>query len=154
MNNPLFSAFFEGFRPSRQREKLSHALYRLCEARNECAAQDIGGSSGSETVAPVRAPRTQRRAARKPATGDDGDSEPAPRSHIRPLFYGLDDVAAVLSLSTRGVQRLVQEGNFPKPRAVSTRRVAWLVREIEEWAELREFADMLPPANAGQRRAA
>jgi len=61
---------------ARRRERLSHTLYRLREARNECAVQDIGGGSGgSETSAPVRAPRTQRRSARKPASSDDGDSD-------------------------------------------------------------------------------
>ncbi len=70
--NPFFSAFFEGFRPARQRERLSRTLFRALEARNEVAMQDVGGGS---SPAPARAPRRTRSAIRKPATGDDGDSE-------------------------------------------------------------------------------
>jgi hypothetical protein len=74
--NPFFSAFFEGFKPARQRERAAYAICRALEARN-AVMQDVGG--GSPAPAP-RAPRTQRRAAaRKPAIGDDGDGEPAPR---------------------------------------------------------------------------
>jgi hypothetical protein len=72
-----------GHRTARQRERLSYTLYRLCEARNEAAMQDVGG--GSPAPAP-RTPGTQRRtSARKPATGDDGDSEgePAPQFTVR-----------------------------------------------------------------------
>ncbi|MFC5427637.1 helix-turn-helix transcriptional regulator [Paraburkholderia denitrificans] len=55
-------------------------------------------------------------------------------------------------MSTGNVQRLVREGNFPKPRALSVRRVGWLVSEIEEWAMSRPVAEMLPPINVGRRR--
>jgi len=143
-----------GHRTARVRERASHTLFRALEARNAIAEQDIGG--GGCAPAPVRTPRTQRRtSARKPAKSgdDDGDSEPA-RRHLTPIFYDLADVADALSISTRAVQRLLQEGNFPRPRAVSSRRVCWLVSEIQQWAINRPVADLLPPANAGQHRAA
>lgn len=141
-----------GTRTARQRERASHTLFRALETRN-AAMQDVGGGSASTQAAP-RAPR--RAPARKPAKsgGEDGDGDGPARRRVQPLLYDLADVADALSISTRGIQRLVQEGNFPKPRAVSTRRVAWLVREIEEWAESREVAEMLPPVNAGQWKAA
>lgn len=60
-----------GARTARQRERHAHVLHRLCEARQHDSEQPVGGGSAP---APARAPRT-RRAARKPATGDDGDSE-------------------------------------------------------------------------------
>ena len=69
-----------------------------------------------------------------------------------PIFLDLNDVAGAVALSTRSVQRLVQEGSFPKPRALSARRVAWLVEEVQEWARKTPVADMLPPPNVGQRR--
>ena len=72
---------------------------------------------------------------------------------MRPMFLDLNDVAGAVALSTRGVQRLVQEGNFPKPRALSARRVAWLVEEVQEWARKTPVADMLPPPNCGKRKA-
>jgi prophage regulatory protein len=69
------------------------------------------------------------------------------------LFYDLPTVAEVVSISTGNIQAMVRAGDFPKPRALSARRVGWLAREIVEWAESREIADMLPPVNAGNRRA-
>jgi hypothetical protein len=78
--NPLFAAFFAGFKTARQRERFSHTIFRALEARNECAMQGIGGGS-ADTPAPARAPRRTRTTSRKPSTGDGGDSdgEPAPR---------------------------------------------------------------------------
>ena len=136
-------------RTGRTADRLSHSIKRLCEARSEGANAISGGSADT----PARTPRRSPATAKAKKGGDDGDGEPA-RRRVQPLFYDLRDVADALSISTRGVQRLVQEGSFPKPRAMSARRVAWLVRDIEAWAESREVADMLPPANAGQRRTA
>ncbi|MFM0224855.1 helix-turn-helix transcriptional regulator [Paraburkholderia dipogonis] len=118
-------------------------MYKALEARN-AAIQDVGGGS---SPAP-RAPRTQRRtSARKPSkSGDDGEDGPAPaRRGIEPIFLDLDGVADAVALSTRGVQRLVQAGDFPKPRAVSGRRVAWLVEDVRAWARKTPVAEMLPP---------
>lgn len=141
-----------GPRTNRQRERLSHTLYRLCEARNEAAMQEAGGGSADAQPAP-RAPRTQRRAARKPATGNDDGDEPAARSMPPQRFYDLPTVAYVVSLSTGNIQKLVREGSFPAPRELSPRRVAWLAREVDEWCDARPVASMLPPTNAGQRTA-
>lgn len=73
---------------------------------------------------------------------------------MRPLFLGLADVASAVALSTATIQRLVREGQFPSPRQLSGRRVAWLVREVEEWAELRPVSELPPPQNAGGSRKA
>lgn len=66
---------------------------------------------------------------------------------IQPIYLDLPSVAAVISLSEASVQRLVREDQFPKPRMLSGRRVAWLMREVEEWAESRPVSDLPPPAN-------
>jgi len=50
------------------------------------------------------------------------------------------------------VQQLVRRDKFPKPRALSPRRVGWLVREIEERSEARPISDLLPPENTGARK--
>jgi prophage regulatory protein len=63
---------------------------------------------------------------------------------MKPIYLDLSGVAEALSLSTRQVQRLVQLGEFPKSRQLSGHRVAWLVREVEEWAEARPVSNMLP----------
>ncbi|WP_321853859.1 helix-turn-helix transcriptional regulator [Paraburkholderia tropica] len=64
---------------------------------------------------------------------------------MKPILLDLADTAAAVSLSTGNVQKLVREGNFPKPRALSTRRVGWMVIEVEAWAASLPVADMLPP---------
>lgn len=64
----------------------------------------------------------------------------------KPVFYlDLPSVAEAVALSETGVRRLVREGKFPQPRLLSGRRVAWLVREVQEWVESRPTADLLPP---------
>jgi len=69
---------------------------------------------------------------------------------VRTLSIELSMVASETSLSEATIQKLVREGKFPKPRALSGRRVAWLVREVEEWLESRPVSDMLTPENAGK----
>ena len=68
------------------------------------------------------------------------------------FFLDLEDVSAAVSLSTASVQALVRGGDFPKPRTLSPRRVAWLAREVEEWCEKRPVSTCLPPPNAGRRK--
>lgn len=74
---------------------------------------------------------------------------PPKRTHIPPIFLDLDTVAHVLSLSESMVQRLVRKGQFPQPRQMSDRRVGWLMREVEEWAESRPVSQLPPPPNTG-----
>ncbi|WP_439685078.1 DNA-binding transcriptional regulator AlpA [Cupriavidus oxalaticus] len=71
---------------------------------------------------------------------------------MRPIYVDLPTVASIVALSITSVQKLVREEQFPKPRAVSSRRVAWLVREIEEWAEARPVSDLPPPPNTSRRK--
>ena len=70
---------------------------------------------------------------------------------MKPIYLELDAVAGTVALAASTVQRLVREGGFPKPRQLSGRRVAWLVREVEEWAEDRPVSTLLPPKNTGRR---
>lgn len=71
---------------------------------------------------------------------------------MKKLYAELPEVADMVSLGVATVERLVREGAFPKPRILSTRRVGWLIREVEEWAETRPVSDLPPPPNAGRRR--
>ncbi|WP_084170030.1 helix-turn-helix transcriptional regulator [Paraburkholderia ferrariae] len=68
---------------------------------------------------------------------------------MKPLFLDLESVTYVIALAPATVQKLVRENRFPKPRQLSDRRVAWLTREVEEWAESRPISDLLPPPNTG-----
>ncbi|MDW3684012.1 AlpA family phage regulatory protein [Cupriavidus sp. CV2] len=54
-------------------------------------------------------------------------------------------MAEAVSLSTTSIQTLVAAGTFPKSRLLTRRRVAWLTREVEAWAEARPASDLLPP---------
>ncbi|MES2787659.1 MAG: AlpA family phage regulatory protein [Pseudomonadota bacterium] len=66
---------------------------------------------------------------------------------IKPLYVDLPTAAAITALSESSIQRAVREGDFPKPRLLGPRRVAWLHREVEEWAEARPVSELLPPEN-------
>ncbi|WP_408234199.1 MULTISPECIES: helix-turn-helix transcriptional regulator [Paraburkholderia] len=44
-----------------------------------------------------------------------------------------------MSLAPATVQVLVRQEQFPKPLLLSGRRVGWLLREIEEWAESPQY---------------
>lgn len=72
------------------------------------------------------------------------------RITVKPLYLELDAAAEAVALAPTTVQRLVRAGNFPQPRQLSGRRVAWLVRELEEWAETRPVSELLPPDNTSR----
>lgn len=68
------------------------------------------------------------------------------------LFFDLPTVADQVSLSESTIQAMVVRGEFPAPRKLSGRRVGWLTREIEQWAEDRPVSDLLPPENTGAKK--
>lgn len=68
---------------------------------------------------------------------------------VSQIFYDLATVAQVVSLSESTVQELVRQGQFPMPRQTSGRRVGWLAREVQEWAESRPVSTLPPPPNTG-----
>lgn len=70
----------------------------------------------------------------------------------RPIYVDLPAVSGLVTLATATIQRLVRENAFPKPRQLSPNRVAWLMREIEEWAEERPVSDIPPPANTSRQK--
>lgn len=66
---------------------------------------------------------------------------------MKPLYLDLPSVAAYLSIGESTVQKLVRQSALPKPRLLSGRKVGWLVRELDEWAEARPVSDLPPPIN-------
>lgn len=70
----------------------------------------------------------------------------------RPLYLDKPAVAQFVALSESTIEKLVRENEFPKPRLVSGKRVAWLVRELEEWAEARPVSELPPPKNTGKKK--
>lgn len=71
--------------------------------------------------------RTKREAARIPA-----------------LFCTRDQAPDVVGLALTIIDGLEARGDFPKRRQLSDRRVGYLMRELEEWAESRPPSDLLP----------
>lgn len=72
---------------------------------------------------------------------------------IEPAYLEKAAAASFLGISESTLEKLVREDDAPKPRQVSQKRVAWLVRELRAWAEARPVSDQLPPPNTGIRRA-
>lgn len=68
---------------------------------------------------------------------------------MKPIYLDLPSVSTFVSLSEPTIQKLIREDRFPKPRLLSDKRVAWLTREVEEWAESRPVSDLSPPPNTG-----
>jgi predicted DNA-binding transcriptional regulator AlpA len=68
---------------------------------------------------------------------------------IKPLYLAREEAAAFLSISDSMLDKLVAQGDAPKPRKLSAGRVAWLVEELEAWGKGRPVSDLLPPPNAG-----
>lgn len=71
---------------------------------------------------------------------------------LKPIYVDIDTVATMVALSSSTIQSMVRQGDFPKPRQLSGRRVGWMVREIEEWADSRPVSDLPPPENTGARK--
>ena len=61
------------------------------------------------------------------------------------LYLTRDELPEAISLSRNTIDTEIRQGRFPRPRQLSGRRVAWLMREVTEWAESRPVADLLPP---------
>lgn len=70
---------------------------------------------------------------------------------IKPAYLDRESVAMFVSLSVPSMERLVARGSFPSPRQLTDKRVGWLVREVEAWAESRPVSSNLPVANSGVR---
>lgn len=69
-----------------------------------------------------------------------------------PLFIPREGLPIITALSDNTIDALMRAGDFPKPRQTSGRRVAWLLRELREWAESRPVSDLPPPPNTGGRK--
>lgn len=52
----------------------------------------------------------------------------------------LNQVIAKTTLSKSTIYRLIQSSDFPQPRKLSTRAVAWLEEDIDEWIANRALA--------------
>jgi prophage regulatory protein len=71
---------------------------------------------------------------------------------VPPLYIELDKLEKLTTLSASTIQGMVARNEFPAPRELSSRRVAWLYREVMEWAENRPISSILPPPNTGAKK--
>ena len=63
----------------------------------------------------------------------------------RSLGLRREEAAQLVGLSPATMQRLIVRGEFPAPRKLCDRSVAWSRREIEAWFDSRPVSDLLPP---------
>ena len=72
---------------------------------------------------------------------------------LQPACLDKPDAAIYLSLSESSVEKLAREDEtFPKPRELTTRRVGYLVEELDQWLKNRPIADHPPPPNSRKTR--
>ena len=50
-------------------------------------------------------------------------------------YLELRDVIKTTSLSKATIYRMMRNGEFPKQRKISMRRVAWLKEDVTDWVE-------------------
>ncbi|PJO37608.1 AlpA family phage regulatory protein [Delftia acidovorans] len=72
---------------------------------------------------------------------------------MRPISISLQEAARAVDLSESQIQKLVQTGDFPRPRQLSPRRVVFIVAEVEAWVMSRPTSTCLPPPDTGYGRA-
>jgi len=71
-------------------------------------------------------------------------------TNAEPLFLAREALPAITALSDNTIDALIKSGEFPKPRQTSDRRVAWLLREVREWAETRPISNLPPVPNSSE----
>ncbi|MEN2470312.1 helix-turn-helix transcriptional regulator [Burkholderia sp. GS2Y] len=69
---------------------------------------------------------------------------------MKPIYLDITSVSDAISLSPAVIHKLVRQEQFPKPRALSGRRVEWRTREVEAWAEARTVSEFLLPQTVGR----
>lgn len=79
---------------------------------------------------------------------------PRPIVQTAPLFVDRDEAARALAISVSTLEALVRTGELPPPRKISGKRVGWLWREIQEFAESRPVSELPPgPGRTASRDA-
>ena len=66
-------------------------------------------------------------------TSNNTTNEQTAKHNQELRLISLKDVMTRTALSKSTIYQLIKDGAFPKQRAITTRRVAWLVHEIDSW---------------------
>ena len=61
----------------------------------------------------------------------------------RKPFFSIKEVQRITGLSRSTIYRQIKRGDFPRPRVLSQRKVAFLKAELESWIQEREPAEDL-----------
>lgn len=69
---------------------------------------------------------------------------------IKPAYLDREATAAFVSLGISTMERMIALGLFPRPRQLTSKKVGWLVRELDEWSEKRPVSSALPPGKEVQ----
>ena len=67
-----------------------------------------------------------------------------PRPNLPRIVVLLEEAPDVVGIGLTTIDALEKRGDFPKRRQFSDRRVGYLMRELEEWAETRPASELLP----------
>lgn len=70
---------------------------------------------------------------------------------MNPLFIDRESAASLAGLAVSTMEEMIRNEEFPAPRKISPKRVGWLLREIQEWAESRPVSNFLPPRNTSRK---
>jgi predicted DNA-binding transcriptional regulator AlpA len=68
---------------------------------------------------------------------------------LQPIAVDKETAANYVSLSVTTLELLVRQGEFPPPRQIAARRVAFIVSELSDWLSTRPVSQLLPPINTG-----
>lgn len=56
------------------------------------------------------------------------------------LFYRLPDLVRAVGLSKSTIYDLIDKGQFPRPRHITSKAVGWLPQDVVDWANNRPEA--------------
>ena len=71
---------------------------------------------------------------------------------LEPAGLSREDAAAYVGIGVDTFSVAVREGRAPAARAISSRRVVWLRKELDAWLDSLSIADNLPPPNTGYKK--
>lgn len=62
-------------------------------------------------------------------------------TQLEPIYVDLTGAALLTTLSESTIEKMVREGQFPRPRVLSRQRIGYLRSEIVEWAHARPVVE-------------
>jgi predicted DNA-binding transcriptional regulator AlpA len=105
------------------------------------AEQQYAMAEEQQAVAIVPVPGKRGRGRPKGTSAAPKVAAPAPLAPlVPPIFLNVEDVSRITTLCKSDIYDAIAAGTFPKQFQIGLRRVAWLYRDIIDWAIEREHA--------------